>query len=157
MPSRIASEVPISTKPLPPVNSSGLSTDGRMEYFTGPNKVDCRPVQNSATSNTTMFCSRKPTAASDMMAISIEVVITISFCFSTRAAICPAVAENRKNGRMKIAGARLAYNPIWLLLTAMYASSPMMACRYTLSLNAPSACTVKYGKKRRCVSRLNWL
>lgn len=33
---------------------------------------------------------------------------------------------------MKIAGARLAYNPIWLLLTAMYASSPMMACRYVI-------------------------
>ena len=153
----MASEVPISTKPLPPVNSSGRSTDGRIEYFTGPNKVDCIPVQNSATSNTGMLCSTNPSAASDMMTISIEVVITISFCFSTRAAICPAVAENRKNGRMKIAGARLAYNPIWLLLTAMYASSPMMACRYTLSLNAPSACTVKYGKKRRCVSRLNWL
>ena len=40
MPSKIASEVPISTKPLPPVNSSGLSTDGRIEYFTGPNNVD---------------------------------------------------------------------------------------------------------------------
>ena len=88
--------MPISTRPLPPVSSSGLSTDGRIEYFTGPNSVDCSPVQNSATSRIGMFCSTKPIAATDMIAISIVVVITISVCFSSFSAICPAVAENRK-------------------------------------------------------------
>ena len=96
MPSRIEIDVPISTRPLPPVSSSGLSTDGRIEYFTGPNRVDCRPVQNSATSSSGMFCSTKPTAASVMIAISIAVVITISLCFSSFSAICPAVAEKTK-------------------------------------------------------------
>ena len=107
MPIRIEIDVPISTRPLPPVSSSGLSTDGRIEYFTGPNSVDCTPVQNSATSSTDMFCVRKPTAASDMIAISIAVVMRISRDFSSFSAICPAVAENRKYGRMNSAGARL--------------------------------------------------
>jgi len=88
--------VPISTSPLPPVSSSGLSTDGRIEYFTGPNRVDCMPVPNSASSRIGMLCSRKPTAASDITTISMVVVMTISFCFSSLSAICPAVAENRK-------------------------------------------------------------
>ena len=107
MPTRIEIDVPISTSPLPPVSSSGFSTDGRIEYFTGPNSVDCTPVQNSATSSTTMFWVRKPTAASDMITISIVVVMRISFDFSSFSAICPAVAENRKYGRMNSAGARL--------------------------------------------------
>ncbi|MNV95369.1 hypothetical protein D3C71_1902540 [compost metagenome] len=107
MPVRIAIEVPISTRPLPPVSSSGLSTEGRIEYLTGPNRVDCRPVPNSAISRIVMFWVTKPTAASDMIAISIEVVIRISLCFSSFSAICPAVAENRKYGRMNKAGARL--------------------------------------------------
>ncbi len=96
MPIRIEIDVPISTRPLPPVSSSGLSTAGRIEYFTGPNSVDCTPVANSATSSTIMFCVTKPTAASDMIAISIAVVMRISFDFSSFSAICPAVAENRK-------------------------------------------------------------
>ncbi len=110
MPHRIEIEVPISTRPLPPVSSSGFSTDGRIEYFTGPNRVDCRPVQNSATSSTAMFSVRKPTAASDMIAISSVVVITTSRDFSSFSAICPASAENRKYGRMNSAGARLVYS-----------------------------------------------
>ena len=44
MPTRIEIDVPISTRPLPPVSSSGFSTAGRIEYFTGPNSVDCTPV-----------------------------------------------------------------------------------------------------------------
>ncbi len=67
-----------------------------MEYFTGPNSVDCRPVQNSAASSTVRSWVRKPMAASDMITISIVVVIRISFDFSSFSAIWPAVAENRK-------------------------------------------------------------
>lgn len=79
--------MPISTSPLPPVSSSGLSTDGRMEYFTGPNSVDCMPVQNNATRRTIMFWVRNPTAASVMMPISIVVVMRISLDFSSFSAI----------------------------------------------------------------------
>ncbi|KAG0932314.1 hypothetical protein G6F31_016570 [Rhizopus arrhizus] len=39
------------------------------------------------------------------------VVITISRDFSSLSAICPASAENRKYGRMKMAGASVAYSP----------------------------------------------
>ena len=105
MPSNTAMLVPISTRPLPPVSSSGFSTLGRIEYFTGPNSVLCTPVANSATRSTRMSCSRKPTAASDMIAISIAVVMRMSFDFSVRSANCPAIEENRKYGRMNTAGA----------------------------------------------------
>ena len=40
--------------------------------------------------------NQKPTAATDMIATSIAVVIRISADFSYFSAICPAVAENRK-------------------------------------------------------------
>ena len=96
IPPRIEIEVPISTRPLPPVSSSGLRIAGSTEYFTGPNRVDCTPVQNSATSSTGMLPVKKPIAASDMIAISIAVVITIRRCFSSFSAIWPAMAENRK-------------------------------------------------------------
>ena len=43
-----------------------------------------------------MFWVRKPIAASDMIAISIAVVMRISRDFSSFSAIWPAVAENRK-------------------------------------------------------------
>ena len=89
-------DVTISIRPLPPVSSSGLSTCGRIEYFTGPNSVDCRPVRNSTTSSSAGQPMTKPTAASDMMPISIPVVTRISAAFSYFSAICPAVAEKRK-------------------------------------------------------------
>ncbi len=53
-------------------------------------------MQNSASSNSGRSCSANPTAANDMIAISIVVVIRISRAFSSFSAICPAVAENRK-------------------------------------------------------------
>ena len=93
---------------MPPVSSSGFSTEGRIEYFTGPNRVLCTPVANRVTSRMPMFCSRKPSAASDMIAISIAVVMRISFDFSVRSANCPAIEENRKYGRMNTAGASCA-------------------------------------------------
>ena len=129
MPSRIDSAVPISTRPLPPVNSRGCSTAGSIEYFTGPNRVDWTPVRNSATSSTAMLVVAKPNAASDMIAISIAVVIRISVAFSVRSAICPASAENRKYGRMNSAGARFAYSALSALDTPSQNSMPMIACR----------------------------
>ena len=129
IPPRIEMEVPISTRPLPPVNSRGCNTEGRIEYFTGPNRVDCSPVQNNATSSTIRFWDTKPTAASVMMAISIAVVIRISVDFSSFSAICPASAENRKYGRMNSAGARLVYSVLSALLIPSQNSMPMMAWR----------------------------
>src|SRR5690606_23408364 len=44
LPPRIEIEVPIPTRPFPPVSSSGLRMAGSTEYFTGPNRVDRRSV-----------------------------------------------------------------------------------------------------------------
>ncbi len=64
-----------------------------------------------------------------MMAISIAVVMRISVAFSTFSAICPAMAENRKYGRMNSAGARLAYSAMSPLDTPSQNSMPMIAWR----------------------------
>src|SRR5574337_222210 len=78
--------------------------------------------------------------------------------FSNFSASCPALAENRKNGRMNNAGARFVYSaaarslrPIW------NATSINNALRNALSLKAPSAWVQKKGAKRRLPSSLNWL
>jgi hypothetical protein len=62
-------------------------------------------VANRHTSSSGRLCSRKATAATDMIAISIAVVMRISLDFSVRSANCPAIEENRKYGRMNTAGA----------------------------------------------------
>ena len=49
VPNKMATNVPISTRPLPPVSSSGLNTCGNKLYFKGPNKVLCRPMPNTQT------------------------------------------------------------------------------------------------------------
>ena len=40
VPSRIARKVPVSTRALPPTNSSSCRSCGRMLYFTGPKMLD---------------------------------------------------------------------------------------------------------------------
>ncbi len=56
-----------------------------------------------------------------------------------------------------MAGASVAYSPSSSSGTAMNSNMLMIACRYTLSLNALSAWTTKNGRKRRWRSRANWL
>src|SRR6185312_12358734 len=78
--------------------------------------------------------------------------------FSNFSASWPALAENRKYGRMNKAGARLVYSatvrsprPMWK------ATSITSALRNALSLNAPRAWVQKNGAKRRVRSSWNWL
>ncbi|KWV89399.1 hypothetical protein PFLmoz3_00951 [Pseudomonas fluorescens] len=40
VPAKIARNVPISTRPLPPTNSSSCKAWGMIEYFTGPNSAE---------------------------------------------------------------------------------------------------------------------
>ncbi len=49
VPSRIATKVPISTRPLPPVSSEADRCCGRYAYFTGPNRVEWHPMRNTQT------------------------------------------------------------------------------------------------------------
>ena len=107
VPARIATNVPISTSPLPPTISASRSTCGRMEYLSGPNSVECRPIRNSATSSAGMLRVVKPAAATTMIATSSSLMKRASRALSNFSASWPAVAENRKNGRMNSAAARL--------------------------------------------------
>src|SRR3546814_5138463 len=62
-----------------------------------------------------------------------------------------------KEARVKIAGASVAYSVLCSAITPSENSIPMIACRETLSLNAPKHCVAKNGRKRRWRSSWNWL
>src|ERR1700693_5333079 len=73
-------------------------------------------------------------------------------------ASCPAVAENRKKGRMNSPAQRLTNVPALRVvrLAAWNASMMTSAFLYTLSLNAPRNCVQKNGKKRRSRNNDIW-
>ncbi len=74
-------------------------------YLIGPNSVECRPIRNKTLSRIAASCRKNPNAATDMAAISNSFTKRMTRVFSNFSAICPAEAENRKNGRMNNAGA----------------------------------------------------
>ena len=108
VPMRMATKVPASISALPPTSSSVCRCCGRMAYFTGPNKVEWQPIKNSPKSRTLRLCSQKPRPAMSMMTTSRTLTSRASVALSYLSASCPAEAENRKNGRMKMPAARLA-------------------------------------------------
>ncbi|MCY1396484.1 hypothetical protein D9M71_114590 [compost metagenome] len=107
VPARIARKVPISTRPLPPTNSSSRKAWGRMEYLTGPNSAEWVPMANSANSIIHRWLSIKPAAPTSMMAISPSLIRRIKASLAYFSPNCPANAENRKNGRINSKAHRL--------------------------------------------------
>ena len=59
-PSKIATKVPISTMPLPPVSSRSDKTCGKYANLTGPNSVECKPIKKVHTSRTMTSLATKP-------------------------------------------------------------------------------------------------
>ncbi len=159
VPSRMATKVPASISALPPTSSSLFRCCGRIAYLTGPNSVECRPSRNSATKSTARLCTRKPAPATSTMPISSSLTSRASAALSYLSASCPAVAENRKKGRMKMPAARLASSSglSVVQLAAWKVSSTTMAFFSTLSLSAPRNWVTKSGAKRRARSRPDWL
>ena len=95
-PVRIATNVPASTRPVPPISSWGCRCCGRIEYLTGPNTVECTPIRNRQVSSTGTDSNQNPPSASAMMAISAPFTARISHALFHASAICPAKPENRK-------------------------------------------------------------
>ena len=62
----------------------------------------CMPMRKSAASSSARLRSRKPTAPTTMIAISSSLTQADEARLSYLSASCPAVAEKRKNGRMKM-------------------------------------------------------
>src|SRR3990172_1589449 len=159
VPRRIAAHVPVSTSALPPTSSRSSRVCGRIEYFTGPNTVEWTPIRNRATNRVTISPRTNPTAASAMIPISASFTSRMIRALSYLSASCPAVAENRKNGRMNTpaarltvtSGARPARPAVW---NAIRMTSAFLN---TLSLNAPRSWVAKNGPKRRSPRSLNWL
>ena len=107
VPSRIATNVPICTMALPPTSSVASRCWGSTAYFSGPKKVDCVPSRNSAANSAGTLCEKSAMPASAATPISPSFTKRISRAFSNLSAKTPAVAENRKNGRMNNPAARL--------------------------------------------------
>ena len=106
-PSSIATKLPISTMPLPPINSGSVKCCGKYAYFTGPNNVECIPIINKAAPSSQMLLRKKPALANTMIQISKTLTMRISLDFSNLSAICPAVAENKKNGKINKPGSKV--------------------------------------------------
>ena len=111
VPMRMAMKVPDSTSALPPTSSVSARCCGRMAYLTGPNSEDCAPIRNKVVSISGSDSSAKAVAASAMMPISASLMSRIRWLFSYLSASWPAVAENRKKGRMNSPAARLTSTP----------------------------------------------
>ena len=105
VPISMDTNVPASIRALPPINSSARNWSGRMPYLTGPKKADCVPMRKSTTIRKFALCRKNPTAAPTIRNISISLMDWISFALSHLSANCPAMAEKRKKGRMKIPAA----------------------------------------------------
>ena len=116
VPARMARKVPASIKALPPINSPSSKWSGRMLYLTGPKKADCIPIRNNTVIRKVTLPNISPAAPNPMIATSAALMARISRDFSNLSAICPAVAENRKNGRMKRPAA--AVTTTWPLIPA---------------------------------------
>ena len=92
-----------------------------------------------------------------MMPISRSFTPRMMRDFSSLSAICPAVAEKRKNGRMKMppAGSPAVGRP--RPAPAPNANRMTRAFLNTLSLRAPRNCVQKNGANRRVLSSALWL
>ena len=157
VPIKIATKVPASISALPPTSSVSCRCCGRMAYLTGPNSVECRPSKNSAPISTDRLCRKKPMAATPMMTISSTLTNRASNALSYLSASCPAVAENRKKGRINTPAARLASNSGLSVVhcAAWKVSRTISAFLNRLSLNAPRNCVIKKGPKRFCLRSPN--
>ena len=159
VPPRIATKVPISTRPLPPVSSSSRRCCGRYAYFTGPKRVECTPMRNTAAYSSAGWRATKPVAAMAITAISRFFTKRMSAPFSTLSAIWPEVADRSTKGAMKtapiakpaVAGSTPPHCAAWKVASSVNANLSR------LSFAAPRNCVQKSGAKRRSPNSANWL
>ena len=94
-----------------------------------------------------------------MIAISASLRMRINLALSYLSAICPALAENRKNGKMNTPAAAATISGA--LMPACCAIEKVtrktIAFLKTLSLNAPRDWVTNSGRKRRLLSSSSWL
>ena len=107
-PMRIATNVPASTRPVPPMISSLRRCCGRIAYFTGPKNVECTPIANRHPSRVQTEPRAKPARATPMMSTSAPFRMRAIRVLSIESASCPAIAESRKYGRMNTPVATIA-------------------------------------------------
>ena len=141
----MARKVTTATSALPPTNSAGRRVCGSIEYLTGPNSADCVPSRNSSAIRPGTLGRISASAASPIRPSSKSLSLRINAAFSYFSAICPAVAENSRNGIMNSAAAALAYRSSCCgdSPATPTASTTTTALRYTLSLKAPSSWVTK--------------
>ena len=156
LPSRMATKVPISTMPLPPVSSRSPSTCGSSAYFTGPNSVECSPIRKTHSSSAGTLPEMNPQAAISMITISRSFTSRIMVRLSYLSVSCPLVAENSRNGRMKRAPIASPASSVGSQLTcSWYVTITVNANLNRLSLPAPRNWVQKNGPNRRWPSNAN--
>jgi len=102
VPRRMARNVAIATMALPPTRLCSSRSSGRMAYFAGPKKADCVPIKKRTTRSSATLLVAKPTPARIITPISHTLTQRINIHLGKWSASCPAVAEKRKNGKMKM-------------------------------------------------------
>ena len=115
------------------------------------------PIRNNTTSRNQILPITKPMAAITMMMISVSLRMRISRALSYLSANCPALAENRKNGKMNTPAAAAtsigASSPVFCAIEKV--TRKTIAFLKALSLNAPRAWVIISGRKRRPLRRSN--
>ena len=120
--------------------------------------MECIPIINKLITSTHIECIKKPIAASNINTISKTFTRRIMWDFSNLSAICPALAENKKKGRIKMPGNKVAnIAPSWEVNWAVWNTAMVIkAVLKTLSLSAPKNCVQKNGKNRLSRINSNW-
>ena len=109
-PSRMATKVAPSTRPVPAISSCGFKCWGRMAYLTGPNRVEWHPIRNTTTSASGSDPIASAAQPNAMKAISESFTRRVIPALSRASATEPAMPENRKKGAMNSPAAVEANN-----------------------------------------------
>ena len=159
VPIKIATKVPISICALPPISSSRRKCWGIIAYFTGPKKADCVPMANSTDIISQISLNHNAATPPSIIKISASLIRRIITDFSYLSASWPARAENRKKGIINRPAAIFTS----VLVSEPLAATPLLtritnkAFLKRLSLRAPKNWVRKNGRKRRDLSKVNWL
>src|SRR5690606_31597151 len=139
-------------------SSSGRRCWGRIEYLMGPKKVDCAPMANNTAISPQRLPRLSATTPAAMMTISASLTRRMMAAFSNLSASCPARGENRKNGSTNSAAAR--FTTVLVSIPAESPAATTSTSRLFLNrvpLKAPRHRVMNRGRKRRDLSRWNWL
>jgi hypothetical protein len=112
VPSTIATNVLISSKPFARDRSLSGSISGTMAYLAGLKMVECKAIKNSTTSISSMRAEKNAASPSAMTKISNTFTEIKTLRLLMTSAKCPEYPENNRNGTTNTTPARDKYMPL---------------------------------------------